>query len=497
MNPAPIPSENQPIRRIVLGVLAVTALGLAAALGRCSYMEWIANPYRSDSDWSLLPHAPTDTNGPSVEVGPNHHVSHEYPDEQHLEVVALHAPTADGESGAAGRLVIASMYLGPGEAQQRRVRVFASLGGGKDWRRCHEVAPVMGDGVHDPTLAADADGNVLLATMDATKGTAHRIALARLDATSDTWSDHTLVEADLDRPWIEIDASTPSEPVLWLLAQRNEVFLHSFDARDLTPLARYGTRERWVSARPARPVFRPGSSPVLVAQNRYPVWRERLRMCVPQIHVLAPAASGALDADAKIGGAWRGETDWPARPASNTPFPALAGRADAARFASHVYCVWAAQATQSPDDERILFSRSTDSGTTWDAPMVLSENEAPEASANSFLAFMPAVHVNRNGVVGVTWYDRRGLPPCTTSQVDEHMVEHAFAGQNVRFRASIDGGESFLPSVQVNDQRSEHLNNLGHTQGLTSSPDGRFHAVWVDRRDGIEQVYSAAVRIGD
>src|SRR5260370_5603912 len=50
---------------------------------------------------------------------------------------------------------------------------------------------------------------------------------------------------------------------------------------------------------------------------------------------------------------------------------------------------------------------------------------------------MPLVAVNKDGVVGVAWYDRR-----------EHKDN---LGWWVRFAASLDGGETFLPTVRVSD----------------------------------------------
>jgi len=54
-------------------------------------------------------------------------------------------------------------------------------------------------------------------------------------------------------------------------------------------------------------------------------------------------------------------------------------------------------------------------------------------------AGMPAVAVNANGVVGVSWYDRR----------DNVGDDLAYA---VRFAASLDGGETFTPSVRVSEK---------------------------------------------
>src|SRR6185436_14502398 len=105
------------------------------------------------------------------------------------------------------------------------------------------------------------------------------------------------------------------------------------------------------------------------------------------------------------------------------------------------------------------------------------------------LSILPAVAVNKDGVVGVSWY-RRGVPP------DE-------AVRSVRFTASVDGGETFLPTVEVNaypgvtrpkgpalyvfsgnsflvSASLPGSARLGDTAGLAADAGGGFHPFWVD-----------------
>jgi hypothetical protein len=88
------------------------------------------------------------------------------------------------------------------------------------------------------------------------------------------------------------------------------------------------------------------------------------------------------------------------------------------------------------------------------------------------------------------WYDRRDFP------------NHD--GYVPRFAASFDGGETFTASVVISkapNARSaqkgpDFLLNGGDTAGLTAAADGRFHAVWIDNRTGVQQVWTAAIGIG-
>ena len=121
------------------------------------------------------------------------------------------------------------------------------------------------------------------------------------------------------------------------------------------------------------------------------------------------------------------------------------------------------------------------------------------------------VAVNQQGVVGVMWYDRRDNP--------DNL------GYFVRFTASLDGGDTFLPSVRVsaapharqsrdqwalieglgsgsrqgilkfNLMLSMFYINGGHTAGMAADAAGVFHPFWVDNRTGVAQVWTAPVTV--
>src|SRR5262245_7763249 len=102
------------------------------------------------------------------------------------------------------------------------------------------------------------------------------------------------------------------------------------------------------------------------------------------------------------------------------------------RFRDRLYVVWT---DISSGRGRIMSAHSSDAGKTWSQPIAVDDDvpaHGPNAGPD---AFMPAVAVNRDGVVGVTWYDRRDNP-------DNQ-------GYTVRFAASLDGGTTWLPSARV------------------------------------------------
>jgi hypothetical protein len=102
---------------------------------------------------------------------------------------------------------------------------------------------------------------------------------------------------------------------------------------------------------------------------------------------------------------------------------------------------------------------------------------------------MATISVNRDGVVGVMWYDRRDYPDNS--------------GYVPRFAASLDGGVTFTSSVLLStapnalaaQKGADFLANGGDTAGLVAAADGRFHALWIDNRTGVQQVWTTPISV--
>jgi hypothetical protein len=191
--------------------------------------------------------------------------------------------------------------------------------------------------------------------------------------------------------------------------------------------------------------------------------------------------------------------------AFNSWLPYLAVDPGSLSFKDRLYAVW-------PDvrsgRSEIMFSYSADKGKTWSEARTLNDDR-PFADTNSGPNnFMPVVSVNAAGVVGVMWYDRR-------DNADD-------LGWWVRFTASLDGGETWLPSVRVstaqagfgkgeklftraesNGSTSVKLNvgllgmqfSAADTAGMTADAASAFHPFWVDNRTGTPQVWTASVNV--
>ena len=164
---------------------------------------------------------------------------------------------------------------------------------------------------------------------------------------------------------------------------------------------------------------------------------------------------------------------------------------------------------------QIKLAYSTDRGRTWSKPVLVSD-ERPRESGKGPDNFQPAIAVNSQGVVAVSWYDRRDSP-------DNF-------GSTLRLAASIDGGVSFGRSVRVSTGATTHPPNEryvvnafagggrsrskgrrggaiwtmfypegqsgpGDTRQMVAAADGAFYPFWYDNRDGVSKLYTARVTV--
>ncbi len=168
----------------------------------------------------------------------------------------------------------------------------------------------------------------------------------------------------------------------------------------------------------------------------------------------------------------------------------------------------------------IFFATSSDKGKTWSRPAVISDDQT-WANGKGPNQFMSSVAVNKDGVVGVMWYDRRDHP--------DNM------GWDIRFRASLDGGDTWLPSVKVSEKSNlwtestflftnasslgggtggftrrdpptpgpisinvalqRRQFNAGDYANVVADAGGVFHAFWIDNRTGKSQIWTAPITV--
>lgn len=124
------------------------------------------------------------------------------------------------------------------------------------------------------------------------------------------------------------------------------------------------------------------------------------------------------------------------------------------------------------------------------------------SNGSDYNATTVAAAVKTDGAIGVCWYDRRGLQPVRLVPRDDGLqvkgtdvLEPIKEGWNVRMRVSTDGGTTWYPSVQLNDMSGEGAMSVRHTLGLAASPNGEFHAVWIDNRTGEREIWTCKISL--
>ena len=175
-------------------------------------------------------------------------------------------------------------------------------------------------------------------------------------------------------------------------------------------------------------------------------------------------------------------------------------------YPDRLYAAW--QDVDASGRSELLFSWSADRGATWTKPISV---DASPAGAGAKRA-VPMIAVNREGVVGVAWFDGRADP--------------AGRSYDVYFTASVDGGRTFLPSARVSSATSRPTSGLnvvaralvgesgakgdrviplvspfntraagGDYSTMAVDSAGRFHPLWTDARTGTWQLYTSTVRV--
>jgi len=173
-------------------------------------------------------------------------------------------------------------------------------------------------------------------------------------------------------------------------------------------------------------------------------------------------------------------------------------------FKDRLYLVWS---DQRLPQSHIMFSYSTNRGATWSAPAILASDRPVRGSQ-----YQTSIAVNKDGVVLVSWYDRRNAK--------DNL------GWQMRAATSLDGGETFSQSIAVSpnvanpsataldirdccggtsDQEHslESMNfsvdpffvSGGHTSGMAVDSDGTFFPTWLDNHTGIYQLWTAPVSV--
>jgi hypothetical protein len=436
---------------------------------------------------------------PTIKVGANVHVSKARGTIPHAEVVIVADPTRPQHLLAAS--MAASQERAKDDVLWSRVIVYASSDGGRTWTVSFEPPAKA-----DPALAFGPDGTAYLVALTDD----FKVLMFRLADRGHQWE--RISEGDrigLDRPYLAVSRVGPDRGTLYLSGTGGGTTVRS-NHRPAVYRSERGLQLKLLHAWDpdhTQAADNIGNGPLAVLSDgtvvtSYPCspfagWKDSIKPVLwagwkvglePTGHEVSLRVR-RID----VGGRLM-EGQAPIQPQSLwTHPPAMAMDVSGGRYNDWLYLAWS---QWDKVGRRVMLSRSEDKGAHWSEPVPLSEQPAEGAG---YHAFLPAVAVNKSGVVAVSWYDTRER---------DRIGKPAW---DVRLRMSADRGQTWQPSVRVTsqtnifagDEREEEHRRilrplwLGDTTGLCADTEGVLHPLWIDNRTGERQVWTASVRVSN
>ena len=439
----------------------------------------------------------------TIHVGPNVRVSDLHSRDTHYEVVIAAHPRD------ASRIIAASIIYPEGVPTFGTI-VYQSTDGGLTWNPARGLSGLGHTG--DPALAYSPEGLAYYVASSLPDAGDRRLLLFRSPDGGANW-DGPFPLTYMDREYITVDASdgprrgrvyvngnnrvprTVSDFVVFQSSDSGRTFAGPGTRKD------FGTVQATVMG---NSVLATDGSLIGVYVEAMPASGGPARSSIESIRSVDGGVSlgGTAKIDDYVAG---GERKGGLLGNANAE-PMLAIDPTTGRFTNRLYVVWP---DRRSGHSQILFSSSTDNGRSWSPSRRINDNPASDTTDQ----FMPEIAVNRDGVVGVMWYDRRDHP--------DNL------GWDARFIASYDGGASFTASVrvsergasfapgtsrerrqvaaptddqqrliaQINAGRDSFTFMGGDTAGLAADAAGNFHAAWIDNRTGTPQIWTAAISV--
>ena len=367
-----------------------------------------------------------ETREPRIVVGPDYLVSRDG-DRPHVEIMAAANPR-NPRNLLAGAITFTRPDGGAA------TKAYVSFDGGVQWDDI--TFPEQKEtGGGDPQVAFTAAGTAIFATLatraDETGRTRAFLHAYRSEDGGRTWSAPYDLGASYDHPMLAADQTTgPFAGRLYMSVLYGReyslgVFRSEDDGRSWIGPVKFldGAGERGLNVDPTV-VFHDGA--VMVPFVDFPSNPEQTaNWTESRLWTVVSTDGGVTFSEPKPGPVkMTGEETREAR--EGTPrfrggswTMLAADRSE--RFRDRAYAVWPDYSKGLP---RVVISWSDDRGSTWSDPGPVAPPEAPDVQQ-----FQPAVAVNRDGVLGVSWYDTRQAP----SRFAFHQ----------NFAASFDGGETF------------------------------------------------------
>ena len=454
-----------------------------------------------------------------ITVGPNVHVSRARTDVTHVEVLMAAHPNNPQK-------LLGCTIIGPTSDNRSQTGVYGSFDGGASWSPVITYTDQMQS--MDPACTYGINDRAYFATLSRNKDLTLRLNAYYSEDAGKTWQESIIpagVKYNVDREYVTVDTSRSSK-------YRGRVYVHGFLLRGYglnnatsmggfrlyrsldggktfeLPIDRLLADRTTVLHVGNGVVLSDGMFVALFAQLTLDKRNDGYPNSDPApasrpsgaIRIITSSDGGdSLNQEVQVSDIYG---DWGRE---SSTIPSLSADTYSDVFRDRLYAVWADG--RFGGRTQIVLSYSVDKGKTWSRPRLVSDDRAPVHGNLQRPTALPVVAVNKDGVVGVLWTDRRE----SSNDSDYH----------VRFAASMDGGETFTPSVRVSEKPNifdepnfgvikgvsqaskdgpSHLILVrekwlrgGDTAGLTADANGTFHPLWIDNRTGIAQVWTAPI----
>lgn len=440
--------------------------------------------------------APPKASGSAITVFPGVRVSIDEPELRHVESVLAVNPRDPSN------LVAASIVLG----SNTRVAVYASHDGGQSWSRGKERVggSAVFEGI-DPAVAFDREGNAYLLALG------DKLALWRSSDGGLTWGERVLVPGGAwDRPWIGSDASgrAPLDGRVYV-SGKLPITVFGHQAQDVIALSLSRDHGATFSF-PKLLLPAPEKSLLNVVSDLLVTPDGRLILALqtfPPESLGHSPLTGSYPTIVSIDGGRTFSEPRPG-PASRIYGHAWEGKSlyglGGARMAldnsagprsGRLYLAWL---DVIDGYYRVMAAASADGGASWSKPVRVSDHQTSTDEST------PAIAVTPEGLVGISWYDRRADPTDGCYQLffaaSADGAETFSTNQRIDSRptcpmeASVSPGHSETRRAAADPIASEYrFKNGGDTQGIVGLPGGAFHFAWIQGDTNDMQLWSVRV----
>jgi hypothetical protein len=446
-------------------------------------------------------------------VDPDLRVSYDG-DVVHMEAYSAASATNPDLLVAGGELIVPGRRLNASEA-----RLYRSTNAGALWNPV--LLPDEVNGGWDNAVAGGIGESAYFLTSNLERG----LTVYRTNDGGKTWISTVLVTAvGWDRPHVAVDVTaSPYRGRFYVAGEADDgvrVMASSDGGQTFSsPVTACRHAQGWNAATTASPLILSDGT-LVVPCAPYPDYPERASWTSAEVGIVSSSDGGrTFGPFRKMGVAHRALTRdmYLARIRGNVILsgnfmqgPSFAVAPSGALYADRLYAAW--QDIDSTGSSQLLLTWSADRGTTWSDPLPVDPTGAAAGKGSPVQQGVPMVAVNRDGVLGVAWFDGRGAKDGK--------------GYDVYFGASLNGGRSFLTSVRVSSVTSRPAQGLnilpaldiaksersdktlihmsssfseratgGDYSSMAVDAAGRFHPFWADARSGAWQLYSATIRV--